>query len=90
METATRTLSTPDVDLVYDAIGPLPPAGGLPVLVMAGHPMTAGGLGPLVSFLGDRTLVTYDPRGLGRSGRKDGREDRGPQLHAADLHALTP
>lgn len=88
METTTRTLSTPDVDLVYDVIGPLPPSGGLPVLLMAGHPMTAEGFRSLASFLGDRTVVTYDPRGLGRSGRKDGRQDRGPQLHAADLHAL--
>jgi pimeloyl-ACP methyl ester carboxylesterase len=32
--------------------------------------------------------VTYDPRGLGRSTRKDGRIDHTPQDQAADLHTL--
>jgi pimeloyl-ACP methyl ester carboxylesterase len=32
--------------------------------------------------------VTYDPRGLGRSVRKDGREDHVPVVQAGDLHAV--
>lgn len=36
----------------------------------------------------DRTVVTYDPRGLGRSARRDGREDFVPEIQAADVHAL--
>ena len=88
METQTHTLATPDVDLVYDVAGPLPTADGQPPLLMAGHPMTAEGFGTLASHFPDRTVVTYDPRGLGRSGRKDGRTELSPELHSADLHAL--
>jgi pimeloyl-ACP methyl ester carboxylesterase len=33
-------------------------------------------------------VVTYDPRGLGRSIRKDRRVDHTPALQAADVHAL--
>jgi hypothetical protein len=88
METQTHTLETPDVDLVYDVHGPSPTAGGRPPLLMAGHPMDASGFDTLASYFSDRTVVTYDPRGIGRSIRKDGRDDRTPELHAADLHAL--
>ena len=50
--------------------------------------MDAGGFDVLASHFTDRTVVTYDPRGIGRSVRKDGSDQRTPQLHAADLHAL--
>ncbi|MEU4652225.1 alpha/beta fold hydrolase [Nocardia fluminea] len=33
-------------------------------------------------------MVTYDPRGLGRSTREDGRIDNVPEVHAADVHAV--
>jgi pimeloyl-ACP methyl ester carboxylesterase len=36
----------------------------------------------------DRTVVTYDPRGLGRSTRSDGRVDNSPTVQASDVHAL--
>jgi pimeloyl-ACP methyl ester carboxylesterase len=88
VETQTHTLETRDVDLVYDVAGPLPTADGQPPLLMAGHPMTAEGFQTLASHFPDRTVVSYDPRGLGRSGRKDGRTERSPELHSADLHAL--
>ena len=74
----THTLETPDVDLVYDVRGPSPTAGGRPPLLMVGHPMDARGFDTLASYFGDRTVVTYDPRGIGRSIRKDGRDDRTP------------
>ncbi|HVC72471.1 MAG TPA: alpha/beta hydrolase, partial [Mycobacteriales bacterium] len=32
--------------------------------------------------------MTYDPRGLGRSVRKDGRVENTPALQAADVHAV--
>jgi pimeloyl-ACP methyl ester carboxylesterase len=86
--TTTRTLETADVDLVYDVHGPLPTADGRLPLLMVGQPMTADGFGTLASHFTDRTVVTYDPRGLGRSTRKDGRIDHTPQDQAADLHAL--
>lgn len=84
----TRTLATPEVDLVYDVEGPLPTADGRPPLLMIGQPMDASGFRALASHLGDRTVVTYDPRGLGRSVRHDGGTDSNPKVQAQDLHAL--
>ncbi|WP_225853486.1 alpha/beta fold hydrolase [Micromonospora sp. AMSO31t] len=55
---------------------------------MIGQPMTAEGFDALAAHFTDRTVVTYDPRGLGRSVRKDGRSDHTPQHQAADLHLL--
>ncbi|MFC4000273.1 alpha/beta fold hydrolase [Prauserella oleivorans] len=81
-------LETPEVDLAYDVHGPLPAAGGRPPLLMIGQPMAASGFGTLAALLSERTVVTYDPRGLGRSSRKDGRTDHDPVTQAADLHAL--
>jgi pimeloyl-ACP methyl ester carboxylesterase len=84
----THTLALPGADLVYDVRGPLPPADGKPVLLMIGQPMTADGFTTLAGHFPDRTVVTYDPRGLGRSARTDGRDDHTPQQQAADLHLL--
>ena len=84
----THVLSTPEVDLVHDILGPLPTADGSPPLVMIGQPMDAGGFRTLASYFPDRTVVTYDPRGLGRSTRKDGRVDHTPDVQAGDVHAL--
>ncbi len=88
MDTQTYTLETPDVDLVYDVRSPSSSASGRRPLLMAGHPMEAGGFESLASHFGDRTVITYDPRGLGRSIRKDGHVERTPEMHATDLHAL--
>src|SRR4051794_9468277 len=55
---------------------------------MIGQPMSASGFSTLASLLPDRTVVTYDPRGLGRSTRSDGRVDHSPEVQAADVHAL--
>jgi pimeloyl-ACP methyl ester carboxylesterase len=84
----TRTLELPEVDLVHDVAGPLPSADGRPTLLMIGQPMDASGFRALASHLGDRTVVTYDPRGLGRSTRHDGRDESDPEVQAGDLHAL--
>lgn len=84
----THTLATPEVDLAYDVIGPLPSADGRPLLLMIGQPMTAEGFTTLATHFTDRTVVTYDPRGLGRSVRKDGRTDYRPEVQAEDLHRL--
>ena len=84
----TRTLETPDVDLVFEVRRPATSAAGRATLLMAGHPMDARGFDSLASHFTDRTVVAYDPRGIGRSVRKDGSEQRTPELHAADLHAL--
>ncbi|WP_328471433.1 alpha/beta hydrolase [Actinoplanes sp. NBC_00393] len=86
--TETHTLALPGVDLVYDVRGPLPPSGGRPPLLLIGQPMSAEGFNALAAHFTDRTVITYDPRGLGRSVRKDGRDDHTPQHQAADLHQL--
>jgi len=88
MAGVTHVLELPEVDLVYDVRGSLPPGDGRPPLVVIGQPMTAEGFGTLASHFRDRTVVTYDPRGLGRSVRKDGRVDNTPEVQAADVHAL--
>jgi pimeloyl-ACP methyl ester carboxylesterase len=85
----TQTLELPDVDVVYDVRGPIPSADGRPLLFMIGQPMQADGFGDLAAQFPDRTVVTYDPRGLGRSAtRRDGRNDQRPEDQATDLHAL--
>ena len=86
--TTTHVLETPEADIAYDLHGPLPAADGRPPLFMVGQPMDAGGFATLAALFPDRTVVTYDPRGLGRSTRKDGRVDNAPEVQAGDLHAL--
>ena len=86
--THTHTLQNAGADIAYDVHGPLPTADGRPPLFMIGQPMTAGGFGALASHFPDRTVVTYDPRGLGRSTRNDGRADHSPTVQADDVHAV--
>jgi pimeloyl-ACP methyl ester carboxylesterase len=87
--TKTHTLELPDVDLVYDVDGPVPTPDGRPLLFLIGQPMQADGFADLAAQFPDRTVVTYDPRGLGRSTvRRDGRDDQTPQDQADDLHGL--
>jgi pimeloyl-ACP methyl ester carboxylesterase len=88
MTTTTHTLSTAEADIAYDVHGPVPTADGRPLLFMVGQPMTADGFDALASYFPNRTVITYDPRGLGRSVRKDGRVDNDPTIQASDLHAL--
>ena len=84
----THILETAEVDIAYDVHGPLPTADALPPLFMIGQPMDAGGFATLASYFPDRTVITYDPRGLGRSRRKDGRVENAPTVQAADVHAV--
>jgi pimeloyl-ACP methyl ester carboxylesterase len=86
--TTMHTLQTAGADIAYDVDGPLPPADGRPPLLMIGQPMDASGFRTLASHFPDRTVVTYDPRGLGRSARKDGRIDHAPTVQADDVHAV--
>jgi pimeloyl-ACP methyl ester carboxylesterase len=86
--TAMHILETAEVDIAYDVHGPLPTADGRPPLFMIGQPMDAGGFATLASHFPDRTVVTYDPRGLGRSKRKDGRVEHAPTVQADDVHAV--
>src|SRR5688572_28559465 len=86
--TTTHTLATAGADIAYDVHGPLPTADGRPPLFMIGQPMDASGFATLASLFPDRTVVTYDPRGLGRSRRKDGRVEHAPTVQAQDVHAV--
>jgi pimeloyl-ACP methyl ester carboxylesterase len=84
----TYRLETAGAEIAYDVHGTLPTADGRPPLVMIAQPMDAGGFAALVSELPDRTAVTYDPRGLGRSTRSDGRVENSPTVQAGDVHAV--
>jgi pimeloyl-ACP methyl ester carboxylesterase len=88
MGMTTHKLETADADIVYDIRGPLPTDAGRPPLFMIGQPMDASGFSTLASYFPDRTVITYDPRGLGRSGRRDGRVDNVPSVQAEDVHAV--
>ena len=84
----THMLATAQAEIAYDVRGPLPTDDGRPPLFMIGQPMTASSFDTLASHFPDRTVVTYDPRGLGRSIRKDGRVDNTPTVQADDIRAV--
>src|ERR687888_340462 len=86
--TTTHILETAEADIAYDVRGPRPTVDGRPPLMMIGQPMAASGFDTLASHFPDRTVVTYDPRGLGRSVRRDGRVDHAPTVQADDVHAV--
>jgi pimeloyl-ACP methyl ester carboxylesterase len=86
--TTMHRLETAEADIAYDVHGPLPTADGRPPLFMIGQPMDASGFATLASHFPDRTVITYDPRGLGRSTRNDGRVDNAPAVQADDVHAV--
>ncbi len=88
MDMTTQILETTEVDIAYDVHGSLPTAHGRPPVFIIGQPMDATGFATLASLLPERTSVTYDPRGLGRSARKDGRVDNSPTVEAEDVHAV--
>jgi pimeloyl-ACP methyl ester carboxylesterase len=82
-----RTLDVPGATLRYD-IRQADSASDEPVLLMIASPMDARGFNTLAGHFQDRTVVTYDPRGVGRSERADGATGSTPDEHADDLHRL--
>ena len=82
----THTLDVPGATLTYDVRGN--DASTEPVLVLIGSPMGAAGFGTLSRHFADRTVVTYDPRGVERSTRTDPASPVTPEVHADDLHRL--
>ena len=80
--TTTRMLETAEAEVAYDVRGPLPTTDGRPPLFMIGQPMNASGFVTLASYFPDRTVVTYDPRGLGRRSRNSAHVDDG-RTHTA-------
>jgi len=69
-EPETHTLDAPGAVLHYDVRRN--DASTRQVLLLIGSPMGAEGFGTLAGHFPDRTVVTYDPRGAGRSKRTDG------------------
>jgi pimeloyl-ACP methyl ester carboxylesterase len=86
-EPRTQTLDVPGASLRYD-IRDADGESTAPVLLMIGLPMEASGFTTLAGHFRDRTVVTYDPRGVGRSERTDGAAGSTPEEHADDLHRL--
>jgi clorobiocin/coumermycin A biosynthesis protein CloN7/CouN7 len=79
----THILDMPGARLYYER------RGSGPLLLLIGSPMDSTGFTPLASALADHyTVVTYDPRGIGNSSRKDTSEDVTPAQQADDVHRL--
>jgi pimeloyl-ACP methyl ester carboxylesterase len=81
----TRTLDAPGATITYDVRGGL--GSGTPLLLI-GSPMDAVGFSTLAGRFPDRPVITYDPRGTGRSTRTDGHGEITPDEHAGDLRQL--
>ncbi|MFF1634147.1 alpha/beta fold hydrolase [Leifsonia sp. NPDC058248] len=84
----THSIDTAGATIVYDVADAQNDAAEHPPLVMIGQPMDASGFRALASYLPDRVVVTYDPRGLGRSERSDGEVTNTPIVQAEDVHAV--
>src|SRR5512132_3414311 len=85
-EPTTHTLDVPGAALTYDVRANA--SSTAPVLLLIGSPMGADGFGALAGHFTDRTVVTYDPRGVDRSKRTDAVAESTPDEHADDLHRL--
>jgi pimeloyl-ACP methyl ester carboxylesterase len=85
-EPQTDTLHVPGAVLYYDIRSA--DSSTHPALLIIGSPMGAGGFVTLAGHFVDRAVVTYDPRGSGRSQRTDGAAETTPDEHADDLHRL--
>src|SRR5947207_4021899 len=79
---ATHTLEAPGATITYDVRKTDSTA---PPLMLIGSPMGGGGFVTLASHFPDRTVVTYDPRGVERSVKTDPATEPPPAQHA---HAL--
>lgn len=82
----THTLDVPGATLTYDVRRN--EASTEPILLLIGSPMGAAGFGTLSQHFPDRTVVTYDPRGVERSVKADPASPVTPDVHADDLHRL--
>lgn len=85
-EPTTHTLEVPGAVLTYDVRENR--SSREPALVLIGSPMGAAGFGTLAGHFADRTVVTYDPRGVERSEKADPASESTPEQHADDLHRI--
>jgi pimeloyl-ACP methyl ester carboxylesterase len=81
----THTLDVPGAVLAYDVREPEDPGDHRPLFIF-GSPMGASGFEQLVGHFGDRTVITYDPRGMERSTRAAG--ELTVETHAEDYHRV--
>jgi pimeloyl-ACP methyl ester carboxylesterase len=86
MEPTARSLAVPGAELTWD-IRPNDTSLETPLLLI-GSPMGASGFVTLAGHFADRTVLTYDPRGVERSPKADPRTESSPDQHADDLHAV--
>jgi pimeloyl-ACP methyl ester carboxylesterase len=82
----TQALDAPGVTLTYDVRSN--PDSTEPPLMLIGSPMGAGGFATLAGHFPDRTVVTYDPRGVERSVKSDPTSESTPEQHADDIHRI--
>ena len=85
-EPTTHTLDVPGATLTYDVHEPDSPSDRRPLFIF-GSPMGASGFEQLVGHFTDRTVITYDPRGMERSTREPGGELT-VEVHADDYHRV--
>lgn len=80
---AGRTLDVPGARLYYEV------QGSGPALILVGHPMGASGFAAIAPLMAeDYTVVTFDPRGFGRSTIADTDQDAEPDLLADDVRRV--
>jgi pimeloyl-ACP methyl ester carboxylesterase len=85
-ELTTHTVDVRGATLTYDVRVPETPSGNRPLFIF-GSPMGASGFEQLVGHFTDRTVITYDPRGMERSTREPG-SDLTVEVHAEDYHRV--
>jgi pimeloyl-ACP methyl ester carboxylesterase len=83
---ATKTLTVPGATLTYDVRHN--DQGSEPALLLIGSPMGASGFATLSTHFPDRTIVTYDPRGVERSEKDDIKSPVDPDIHAGDISRI--
>jgi pimeloyl-ACP methyl ester carboxylesterase len=82
----SHTVEAPGAVLTYDVRQPETPSDHLALFIF-GSPMGASGFMQLVGHFTDRTVITYDPRGMERSSRQPGSELT-VETHADDYHRI--
>jgi pimeloyl-ACP methyl ester carboxylesterase len=84
---ATHTLEVPGAIITYDVREPAEKSSETP-LMLIGSPMDASGFVTLAGHFTDRLVITYDPRGTGRSKRTDPAPESTPEQHADDVRRV--
>lgn len=85
-QATTRTLQVPGARITFDVRRNAESTE--PILLLIGSPMGAAGFGSLAAHFADRTIATYDPRGVERSEKDDPASPSTPEDHADDLHRI--